>query len=127
MVATQIEFDPGWNAIVLRFRGNVTAVEMRTIEAKAEGLLAKLPRGFHLLTDLTGLEQMDLDCVPYLTRFMDRSLAAGVGTIVRVIPEPDKDIGFGLLSLTHYRGRVPIATVATEQEARAHIETYRAR
>ena len=73
--------------------------------------------GFTVVTDLTELERMDLDCLPHLTKLMDLFLAAGVAKVVRVIPDPKKDIGFNLLSITRYRGRVPIATFGTRADA----------
>ena len=60
---------------------------------------------------------MDLDCVPHLTKIMDLSRAHGVGTVVRVIPDPDKDIGFSILSIIHYRRGVRIVTCESLAEA----------
>lgn len=78
--------------------------------------------GFTVVTDLTELERMEPDCVPHLTKLMDLFLAAGVAKVVRVIPDPKRDIGFNLLSLTHYRGRVSIATFGTRAEAEVALE-----
>jgi hypothetical protein len=60
---------------------------------------------------------MDLDCVPHLARIMDLSRARGVGTVVRIIPDRDKDIGFNILSIIHYRRDVQIITCETPAEA----------
>jgi hypothetical protein len=38
--------------------------------------------------------------------------------VVRVIPDPQKDIGLNILSLFHYRKRVRIVTCETLDEAR---------
>ncbi|PTY01237.1 hypothetical protein DB354_00350 [Opitutus sp. ER46] len=83
--------------------------------------LGELGQGFTMLTDLADLEHMELECVGELTRMMDVCMAAGIGKVVRVIPDPDKDIGFNLLSLTHYRGKVPTATCETREEAEAEL------
>lgn len=77
--------------------------------------------GFIVVTDLADLERMELDCVPHVTRLMDRFVAGGVNKVVRVIPDPDKDIGFNLLSMTHYRGRIPVVTYRTREEAEAAL------
>lgn len=45
------------------------------------------------------------------------SLAAGLGRVIRIIPDPDKDIGFNLLALVHYGGAIPTVTCKTPAEA----------
>jgi hypothetical protein len=40
-----------------------------------------------------------------------------VETVVRVIPDPHKDIGLNIMSLFHYRRRVRIITCETLAEA----------
>jgi hypothetical protein len=45
-----------------------------------------------------------------------------IGTVVRVIPDPEKDIGFNILSLTHYRRGVKIVTCETLAEAERALQ-----
>jgi hypothetical protein len=101
----------------MAFHGVVTARDLQTRVDELPALLTTVGPGFSLVTDLTDLELMDLDTVPAITRVMDLCLQAGVKQIVRIIPDPAKDIGFHLLSMTHYRGRVPISTCATRAES----------
>ena len=70
-----------------------------------------------MLTDLSGLDSMELDCATELTAVMDAFKATGVGTVVRIVPDPAKDIGFNILSIVHYRRGVRIATCQTAEEA----------
>jgi hypothetical protein len=116
--SVEISTDPAENILTMHFAGDVHPAETRTIGQVLSRSLRQLRRGFTLLTDLTGLESMDVDCVPDITRTMDACLAAGVGRVVRIIPDPYKDIGFNLLSLTHYRGKVPTATYESLEAAR---------
>ena len=83
----------------------------------APGLLAEVRPGFRLLVDFSGLELMDLACVPHIERMMDRCNQKGVEMVVRVIPDPHKDIGMNILSLFHYRRRVRIVTCETLEKA----------
>ena len=53
---------------------------------------------------------------------MDLFDAAGVDTIVRVIPNPRKDIGFSIMSLFHYRHGVHIMTCETMEEAKRILQ-----
>jgi anti-anti-sigma regulatory factor len=113
----QILTDAARNLATIRYFGKVTATEMQAAVTEIEGLLPQLQTGFTVLADLSGLESMDLDCVPHLTKIMDVSRARGIGTVVRVIPDPDKDIGLNILSIIHYRRGVQIVTCETLAEA----------
>lgn len=79
--------------------------------------LGDLPAGFRLITDLTGLESMDLGCAPHLKRSMQMCSKAGVSKIVRIIPDPQKDIGLTIMSRFHYPRNIPIVTCTTTAEA----------
>ncbi len=65
-------------------------------------LLADLPPDFRLLVDLDRLESMDLACAPELGRAMEMIDQHGVGLVVRVIPDPGKDIGLNIFTIFHY-------------------------
>jgi predicted choloylglycine hydrolase len=86
------------------------------------GLVPDLRPGFRLLTDLSGLESMDLACVPYIEQMMDLCNKKGVEMVVRVIPDPHKDIGLNIMSLFHYPRRVRIVTCETLEEAMSALE-----
>jgi hypothetical protein len=113
----EIKSDTAKNLVRVRYLGHVSATGMKECVSQVERLLPELRVGFTVLTDLSGLESMDLDCVPYLTKIMDLIRAKGVGTVVRVIPDPTKDIGFNILSLIHLRRGVKIVTCENLAEA----------
>ena len=123
----RVELEPARRLLRIHFQGNVAAADMRIAVEQLHVTLAELGPGFMLLTDLSDLEEMSIDSVRDLTRFMDLCLKAGVKQIVRVIPDPSKDIGFHLLSMTHYRGRVPIAMCETLAEAERVLHAERPR
>ncbi|HVS52867.1 MAG TPA: hypothetical protein VHD62_10985 [Opitutaceae bacterium] len=112
-----ISADEKRNLLEIRFAGRVTAADFDAAEAGTRALLEKLRPGFTVLTDLTALATMDLDCVAPLTKMMDLFKASGVRTAVRVISDPEKDIGFNILAITHYRRGVKVITCATRAEA----------
>lgn len=113
----KIYADPARKLLRAEFRQIVKPSDMPSELEQLRTMLNSLGNGFTLVTDLTELDQMDIECVTYVTRLMDLCLSAGVSKVVRIIPDPSKDIGFGLLSLTHYRGKVPIATYESRAEA----------
>jgi hypothetical protein len=115
-------FETPRNLLRVHFRGVVTAADVHGHLEDVRRLVAEAGRDFSVLTDLTDLEEMHIDTVRDLARVMDLYLESGVKRVVRVIPDPSKDIGFHLLSMTHYRGRVPIATFATLAEGIRELE-----
>jgi hypothetical protein len=80
-------------------------------------LLAELRPGFRLLADLSQLEFMETACATELGQFMDLMDQHGVSQVVRVIPDPKKDIGMNILTILHYRRRPRVVTCATMTEA----------
>lgn len=110
-------FDKTTNLLHITFSGHVDANEAKKSTEQVAQLLADAKRGFRLLTDLTKLQQMDAACVASIKKAMDLCNKKGVATIVRVIPDPHKDIGFNILSLFHYRHDIHIATCETLEEA----------
>ena len=112
-----ITADPAGNLLKLSFRGKINAAEMEPYVTDVETAVQNLPRGFFLLTDLSDLQSMDLSCVPYIRRTMDLIRDHGVRRIVRIIPDPAKDIGFNIMSLFHYSRDVQTVTCENQTEA----------
>jgi hypothetical protein len=95
----------------------VDAEEVERCANELPALLAELQAGFRLLTDFSRLESMDVTCAPHIQRIMDLCNAKGVGTVVRVITDPHKDIGLNIMSLFHYGPGVRIVACDTLEEA----------
>ena len=116
------DLDVKRNRLRVGFHGVVTGAELQSETERMEEMLRQLRPEFVVIADLTEVEIMDLDCLPAVTRLMDLYLAAKVGRVVRVIPDAAKDIGFNILSITHYRGRVPTLTCESRAEAEAALK-----
>jgi hypothetical protein len=112
-----VDFDASRNVLRFNYAQHVGPEDTKAVTEKTATLLPKLRPGFRLLTDLSGLDSMDLACVPDIKRMMDILNQKGVEMVVRVIPDPHKDIGLNILSLFHYRRRVRIVTCETLEEA----------
>jgi len=115
--AVDVQIDVARNILSKRFNGHVTAAQMKAGAEEVARLLPRMRAGFSVMVDLSGLDAMDIDCAPYLAKVMDLCKAQGVGLVVRVTPDPAKDIGFNILSVTHYRGKVRVVTCETLEEA----------
>jgi hypothetical protein len=81
---------------------HVRTDEVRVGRDEVRALLNELPPGFRVLVDLSQFESMDDDCVPELGKMMELVAQSGVGLVVRVIPDPAKDVGLNILALFHY-------------------------
>lgn len=90
---------------------------MRACLQEISAVLPQVRPGFTVVTDLSALNTMSLDCAPDLTKAMDAFRARGVATVVRVIPDPTKDIGFNILAIVHYRRGIRVITCKTRAEA----------
>ena len=88
--------------LFLNYVQRVTPAELEGARREMEALLADLPPDFRLLADLSRLESMEPDCTTEIGHTMDLIYQHGVGLIVRVIPDPAKDIGFSILEVFHY-------------------------
>ena len=115
MIAAQI--DRASNVLKLSFAGEVKVAEARQALEEIKRLVVEIQAGFRLLTDLTGLALMDQACVPEISKTMDLLNQKGVSLVVRVIPDPHKDIGFNIMSLFHYRHGLRIVTCDTLEQA----------
>jgi hypothetical protein len=111
--------DKSGRLLRLSFAQHVGREEAAACMNQVVMLLPSIASGFCLLTDLTHLESMDLGCEPFIDQVMDACNRAGIKKVVRVIPEPNRDIGFGIMSLFHYGKDVHIVTCDNLEEAEA--------
>lgn len=113
----KFEIDRPQNRFVIRFRGLVLPRETEEGLDQIRSGLGELEKPFRLLVDLTDLDSMDVKCAPFVEKAMDICNATGVSMVVRVIPDPHRDIGLSIMSIFHYRGDVQIITCPTLAEA----------
>ena len=113
----KVETDKSKNLLRVTFSGRVEADDLKVGVEKLKVKLKEMRPGFKLLTDLTALESMSIECVPHLEDSMNACNKSGVSKVVRVIPDPKKDIGLKILSIFHYRRPIRIVTVETLAEA----------
>ena len=117
----KIETDVSRNLLTVTYCGHVVPRDFGPAMGKLEAGLAELKPGFRLLTDLGGLESMDVSCAPLIDKVMDLIDCRGVAEVVRIVPDPRKDIGFQVMSYFHYGANVAIVTVETLDEAMAAL------
>lgn len=103
--------------LFLSYIGQVRRSDLESSRDDLKALVAELSPGFLLLVDFTSLESMKLDCTEVLGEFMKLMDQNGVSTVVRVIPDPKKDIGMNILTVFHYKKRPRLVTCQTLREA----------
>lgn len=115
------EISPTGSLLQVRFAGDVSPGEARACAAQVEALAGRLKPGFCLLTDLSDLETMDIASGPLIDGMMDLLNERGVRKVVRVVSDPRKDIGFGIMGLFHYDREVRTIVCETLDEAKKHL------
>ena len=106
----QASADESGRILTVSFSHHMGAEEMLRCLGTMRSLLEKMQPGFVMLTDLSSLDSMEIECAPHLAEMMELSNAKGIKAVVRVIPDPRKDIGFQLLSRFHYDKSVEVKT-----------------
>lgn len=112
-----VEADTTGQLLVLSVAGVVTADESRETVARVRKKLETLAPGFVTLVDFRWLESMATDAAPFVAEIMDLLAAKKVSAVVRVMPDPHRDIGLNILSPFHYGPDVRLMTFTTLADA----------
>jgi hypothetical protein len=96
---------------------HVTVPELERGYEELKLLLAEFPAGYRLLVDWGRLESMDPAAVDIIGRTMELLEQHGLELIVRVIPDPSKDIGLKIIGIFHYHSKPRIIICETMEEA----------
>ncbi len=81
---------------------------MRRCAEEVSVRAAEMRPGFRVLADMTDLESMDYAAAHYIGSVMDLCVRKEVEHVVRVIPDPRKDIGLNIMSYFHYGSKIPV-------------------
>jgi anti-anti-sigma regulatory factor len=112
-----IEVEQSRNLLVIRYSDHVGPDETERALEEMRLALDQVERGFRLLADLTQLQSMDIACAPHIESAMEMCNGKGVAEVIRIIPDPRRDIGMQIMSRFHYSGDVRIATCESADEA----------
>ena len=103
--------------IKISWSGQVDADETRRCAEEISVTASKMRPGFRVLADLTCLESMDPAGAPYIGSVMDLCVTKQVEHVVRVIPDPRKDIGLNIMSYFHYGSKIRVTICENLGEA----------
>ena len=108
-----VKSDQVANSLTISYGGKVTPAETRLCADEVRLALSGFQPGFRLIVDLTELQAMEVACSSAIAQIMELCDAAGVAEVVRIIPDPTRDIGLQIMSFFHYGSDVRIVTCAS--------------
>ena len=112
-----VESDRSKRLVVISAAGRVTKKEVETVALRVREIMKEITPGFRVLTDFRWLERMDPAAAVPLAEIMDALAGKNVAAVVRVVPDPHKDIGLNILSQFHYGPQIKLATFESLAEA----------
>ena len=112
-----VEIDNRKRFLVISVAGHVTADEMKVAADRVRELMTEIEPGFVALAEFRWLESMATGAAPFIAQIMDAFVAGKVSAVVRVVPDPHKDIGLNILSKFHYGPEVRLLTFETLADA----------
>ena len=112
-----VEADATKRFVVISVAGRVATEEARETAQRVRDLLKSIEPGFVALTDFRWLESMETGAAPFIGQIMDALAEKKVSAVVRVVPDPHKDIGLNILSQFHYGPETRLMTFETLADA----------
>ena len=112
-----VESDRSKRLLVISAAGRVTKKEVESVALRVREMMKEITPGFRVLTDFRWLERMDPAAAVPLAEIMDALAEKDVATVVRVVPDPHKDIGLNILSQFHYGPQIKLVTFESLAEA----------
>ena len=112
-----VEIDSSKRFLVISFAGHVTVAEAKDAAKRVQEVVDQAEPGFVALADYRWLDSMATGVAEHIARVMDAFVAKKVSAVVRVMPDPHKDIGLNILSPFHYGPEIKVMTFETLAEA----------
>jgi hypothetical protein len=105
-----VNADRSAQLLTMDFSLHVETEQMKCCVQELKEVLPDMNPGFRLLTNLTDLEEMEASCAVYVEEIMGLCNGKKISEVVRVIPDPTKDIGFNIMCQFHYSKDVQMRT-----------------
>jgi small-conductance mechanosensitive channel len=112
-----VETDSSKRLVVISVAGLATADEARDAAQRVRQILEEVAAGFVAFIDFRWLESMATAAAPFIAEIMDALAAKKVSAVVRVVPDPHKDIGLNILSQFHYGPEIRVMTFESLADA----------
>lgn len=97
IVMVNVTYDSPHHAVILEYKGNVTAEETKHAHDEMSKLIPSDGKGFKVLVDLCGIDTMELEVEDEIKEAMRSPLASGAKEVLHVLPDPESDFAFETL------------------------------
>jgi anti-anti-sigma regulatory factor len=114
-------YDGKRNTIIVEFEGNVDGAQGNKFSSDLERIIPKGGSGFALLADFSSVGTMEPEVESELKKAMKLLNARGVNEIVRVLPDPNMDIGFQIMTRCFYSNKIKARIYRSRAEADASL------
>src|SRR5438046_7543803 len=112
-----VEADKSRRLVVISAAGQVTKEEAKQAAQRMRDILKDFAPGFRVLADFQWLQSMETAAARHVAEIMDALAEKQVASVIRVMPDPRKDIGFNILSQFHYGPEIQINAFETLADA----------
>lgn len=116
-----LEIDRTQNRIHITLSDRFDELQAKSLLDEIQLRFEELEQDFHVLCDLTTLEEFDRSARSYFRAVMDSCNKAGVRRIIRIIPSPLNNWGLTIMSHIHYDSDISVINCKTLQEASKHL------
>jgi hypothetical protein len=116
-----LEIDPAHNRLHITLAGAFDESDAKALLTELKERLEELAADFHVLCDLTPLEDFDKSARPHYRAVMELCSHAGARKVVRIIPDPLNNFGITIMSNIHYDSSIPVINCKTLKEAFRHL------
>lgn len=117
----KVAYDAPHKTITLAFEGTIDGRQAERSNDELAEILKDTPRGFRVLSDLSAVDSMEIEVEAEMIKAMDMLNKAGAAEVVGVLPDPDLDIGFNIMTREHYSKDVRVQIVRSRDEALARV------
>lgn len=116
-----LDIDRLKNRIHVTFAVSFDEVEAKALYHEIRDRLSELRPGFHILCDLSTLEDFKSEAKIHFRSVMDLCNEHGVDKVIRILPDPHENFGLNLMSYFHYSKQVKQITCKSLKEAQQHL------
>jgi len=117
----KVTYDNIRNIITVKIWEDFNIKQAEDLHTHLEQIVPRCKKGFRVLTDLSLLKNMEQKAHRTIEKSMELYDQYGVSKVIRIIPDPAKDIGFNIMSLFHYARDVKIHTCQSIKEAQKYL------